>query len=162
MKAVFGSKRGRPKTRIPGPDRGTPEQQLRRLKLIGDADPALASYPLGVLMAKRLITQDEHNIGLDYARHYRIVIGKDRGPTGVAEVPDEVLIEMQARFDQMSRALKQAGRRSKDAVDNVAVFERFPSWLFRRTVRKSDAANLEAIRIGLRALDSTFKRKAAA
>ena len=154
-------KRGRPRKPVEGPDRGTPEQQLRRFQLVGEANPTLASYPLGVLLAKSLITQDQHNIGLDYARHYRVVSGKDRRPSGLAEVPEEVLIEMQARFDQMSHALKRVGRRSKDAVDNVAVFERFPGWLFRRTIRQSDAVNLRAINRGLYALESAFAKRAA-
>ena len=154
-------KRGRPRKPVEGPDRGTPEQQLRRFQLVGEANPPLASYPLGVLLAKSLITQDQHNIGLDYARHYRIVIGKDRRPSGLAEVPEEVLNEMQARCDQMSHALKRVGRRSKDAVDNVAVFERFPGWLFRRTIRQSDAVNLRAINRGLYALESAFAKRAA-
>ena len=63
VRAFAKSKRkGRPpNVLIEGPDRGTPEQQARRFKLIGDAPQELASYPLGVLMARKIITLDMEN-----------------------------------------------------------------------------------------------------
>ena len=164
MKAFQKSrKRGRPrKAPIVGPDRGTPEQIARRFKLIGDAPQELASYPLGVLLARKIITQEMHNAGLDYGRLYRCVVGKHQRSAGGDPIPDEVLRDMQSRFDVMRQALKNAGRRSKDAVDNAAVYDRFPGWLFRKTIRPGDAREAEALCAGRYALELAFDRRAAA
>ena len=164
MKAFQKSrKRGRPrKAPIVGPDRGTPEQIARRFKLIGDAPQELASYPLGVLLARKIITQEMHNAGRDYGRLYRCVVGKHQRSAGGDPIPDEVLRDMQSRFDVMRQALKNAGRRSKDAVDNAAVYDRFPGWLFRKTIRPGDAREAEALCAGLYALALAFDRRAAA
>ena len=160
VRAFAKSKRkGRPNVLIEGPDRGTPEQQARRFKLIGDAPQELASYPLGVLMARKIITLDMHNAGSNYSRLYRCVIGKFRAPSGANPIPDDVAEEMQSRFDVMREALKNAGRRSKDTVDNAAVFDRFPGWLFRKTIRPGDARDVEALCRGLYALEFAFGKR---
>ena len=43
------------------PDRGTPECQARRLALVGSVGDQRAEYPLGVLLARGAITQDQHD-----------------------------------------------------------------------------------------------------
>ena len=130
--------------------------------MIGDAPQELASYPLGVLLARGAITQEMHNAGLDYGRLYRCVVGKRQRSAGGDPIPDEVLRDLHSRFDVMRQALKNAGRRSKDAVDNAAVYDRFPGWLFRKTIRPGDAREAEALCAGLYALELAFDRRAAA
>ena len=59
---------GRPRgERASGPDLGTPEAQRKRFDLVGGAPPELAEYPLGVLLARGIITRDEHDAGCRYA-----------------------------------------------------------------------------------------------
>ncbi len=164
LKAFAARRRGRPrKSQDVGPDRGTPEQQVRRAALVGDAKSELASYPLGVLLARQIISQDQHNAGCDYARLYRLVIGRtSSGSTGGSEATDEDVERAQSQFDVLRKALVAAGRRQQDAVVNVAVFERLPGWLVRaRTgvVRPSDGREAEALLMGLTALLNAFGRR---
>tara|TARA_R110002020_G_scaffold73197_4_gene187666 strand:- start:325 stop:819 length:495 start_codon:yes stop_codon:yes gene_type:complete len=156
-------RRGRPRNVVAtGPDRGTPEQMSRRFKLVGDGPQELASYPLGVLFARKIITQEQHNAGLDYSRLHRAVIGKHQRSAGGDPIPDDVLEGMQRRFDVMRAALKSSGRRSKDAVDNAAVYDRFPGWLFRKTIRDGDSKQADALCQGLHALERAFGERTAA
>ena len=163
MKAFASRKRGRPrKSQDVGPDRGTPEQQVKRFALVGAAQSELASYPLGILLARQIISQDQHNAGCDYARLYRLVIGRtSSNSTGGSEATDEDVERAQNQFDVLRKALVAAGRRQQDAVANVAVFERLPGWLVRAcrgVVRPSDGRGAEALLMGLTALLNAFGR----
>jgi len=114
-----------------GPDRGTPEQQLRRAVLAGGGDPRLTEYPLGLLLAREFINDEQHNAGLHYAGLYRACIGggKLRQPVGPRDMSPEADLAVQGRFEEATGALLDAGKRAKAQVDNVAVFEFFPQWI---------------------------------
>ncbi len=130
-----------------GPDCGTPEAQARKRELVGDGDPALAGYPLGVLLARRVITQDQHDAGRHYAYLAGRVLGRtrpyrpDSGSGGSTELGEGALEAVEDRWREAAAALLAAGRRAKDAVDNAALFERLPV-----------AAELGALTAGLDAL----------
>src|SRR5262245_51644238 len=69
-------KRGRPKQDRPDHDPGTPELQARRAALAGASDPALAEYPLGIMLARGLISAEEHEAGCYYAMLYAKAVGR--------------------------------------------------------------------------------------
>lgn len=71
-----GARRGRPRGRQAAIDRGTEELQAKRAALAGDGDPALAEYPLGVLLARRIIDTGQHEAGCYYAFLYGQAIGR--------------------------------------------------------------------------------------
>ena len=150
-------RRRRKATRRTEPDRGTPEAQARRYALIGTADPALAEYPLGVLLARGVITGEQHDAGCHYAYLAGRVLGRtkpyraDQGGSGAAL--NEVAIDaIERRWHQAVRTLLDAGRRAKDEVDNVALFERLPSWVGAESPRLGDARSCEELVAGLEAL----------
>jgi hypothetical protein len=62
--------RGRPRIDRPAIDKGTPELQARRVRLAAGSDPALTEYPLGLMLARRLITDEQHEAGCYYAFLY--------------------------------------------------------------------------------------------
>ena len=152
------SKRRRRKKSLPVIDRGTPEQQARRQALIGSAAPHLAEYPLGVLLARGLISAEQHDAGCHYAYLAGRVLGRtkpyraDAAGSGGAELTEAALASVERRWLQAVRMLFDAGRRAKDAVDNVAIFERLPGWLAREQPRPGDAAEQQALVAGLESL----------
>ena len=69
----------------PQVDRGTPEVQARRVGLAGDGSEVLAHYPLGVALARGVITTEERDAGLRYAWAYRAATGRPVAvPAGAA------------------------------------------------------------------------------
>jgi len=68
-------KRGRPPLGRPSTDQGTPELQARRAVLVGGSDPALSEHPLGIMLARGLITPEQHEAGCYYAGLYGRAVG---------------------------------------------------------------------------------------
>jgi len=170
-------RRGRPRRAESAVDKGTPEQQARRLGLAAGADPAMTEYPLGVLLARRLISADQHEAGCYYAYLYSRVIGGSHVSCGflyqqVASVwarPEAVSEETQAKIQSLFRLGKNrllaAGRRVCDATENIIVFGRMPRFLEVGTRRpnsawRADATELEAVQRGLEALVAGYGRAA--
>jgi len=128
------SRRGRPpKTERDGP---TPELMAKRLALVGPGgDPALAGYPLGVLLARGLIDRDQHDAGVYYAYLAGRILGKIHpGPVGNGyynphgdDAAQEIIEPL---WRDACKSLMGVSRRAKDAVDNVAVYQRLPAFLW--------------------------------
>ncbi len=183
------SRGGRPRRESFGPDLGTPEQQARRLALVGGADsgidPALSESPLGRLLALGLITREEMRGAAVYAWLYRRATGW--APPGAARIydgitvtgirsialgpqgegPDAELASAQRCFRAVKNRLLAAGRAVCDATENVVVFEMTPAFLATprdRTTARSLAhrsAQFRAIRVGLAILTASFGAGAA-
>jgi hypothetical protein len=170
-------RRGRPKGERPAIDKGTPEQQARRLRLAAGADPVLTEYPLGMLLARHLITGEQHEVGCYYAYLYARTIGDGQVRCGflyqqVASIwigSEEISDATQAKIESLFRLGKNrllaAGRRLCDAVENVAVFGRTPRFLNASDRRpdsawRADATDLEAVRQGLDVLIACYGRAA--
>lgn len=132
-KRIRVHKGGRPRSNRPAIDHGTEELRIKRASLVGSAAPELASYPLGIMLARGIIGQDQHNAGLQYASLYGRAIGRYRdcgiGPQGSEPPADEALEATEALFRQVRAALIAKGRRTADAVDNACVYQRLPRWL---------------------------------
>ena len=69
-------RRGRPNRDRPDIDRGTPELQAHRERLAAGGDPALTEYPLGLLLARGLVSREQHEAGCYYAFLYGRSIGR--------------------------------------------------------------------------------------
>lgn len=125
------------------PDLGTQEAIAHRIRLVGDGNPQLASYPLGVLLARKLITQDQHNAGLRYAGLSKEILRiGPRQPTIGTEPDDEAAARMMAQWRALCVYLLAAGRDVKAATDQVCVYER--------------AADAGLVRVGLATLQKAF------
>jgi hypothetical protein len=151
-------RRRRGTKRTPEIDLGTPEARAHKVALVGPADPALAEYPLGVLLARGILTPEQHDAGCHYAYLAGRVLGRtkpyraDLGGGGGEELGEGALAAVERRWHEAVRALLDAGRRAKDAVDNVAIFERLPGWLVRSQPRLGDDRERLALVHGLEAL----------
>ncbi len=69
-------RRGRPPLDRPTTDRGTPEIQARRAALAGGSDPALAEHPLGLMLARALISPEQYEAGCHYAALYARAVAR--------------------------------------------------------------------------------------
>ena len=116
--------RGKPSNR-PSPDRGTPEYQARRIALVGSVHDQRAEYPLGVLLARGAITQDQHDAGQRYARLWGKCVGNPltRGGRGYADpLDDDTQAVVEARWREVAHLLRRTG--CKSIVDTICVYER--------------------------------------
>lgn len=162
-----------------GPDRGTTESQAKRRALVGAAaDPALAEHPLGVLLARDLVTLEQFEAGLRYSTLRASAIGRvdpagtilgrlvksDSSGTDASsafETDDEHDARISAAYDAADRALRDAGRGAREQVRNVCLYRRMPSWAARliggsATTRPSDARRRAELIAGLDSLVTRF------
>lgn len=145
----------------PAVDRGTDEHREQRKRLVGDADDKRASYPLGVLYARRLILSGDHYAGRRYAALFARAVRPVTVPSILANlvaggglVMAHLLVDemvdngAQDRADYLSarEALDRRGTLVAQAVDDVVIYEHAP---------RSDR-RLELIRDGLDALKHHF------
>jgi hypothetical protein len=69
-------RRGRPYCDRPVIDRGTPELQAHRARLAAGGNPTLTEYPLGLLLARGLVSREQHEAGCYYAFLYGRAVGR--------------------------------------------------------------------------------------
>lgn len=126
------AKRGRPKIDRPAIDTGTPEMQARRIALVGShGDLALAEYPLGVLLARKLITQQEHDAGRYFAYLYGRVVGRTSAkvPGGQTGWGDEGATAAQERLLKEAQIiLGRCGLMARYEVTRICIDEQLPAW----------------------------------
>lgn len=148
----------------PPVDRGTPEGQARRTALVGEADPALAAYPLGAMLARQIIDREQHDAGLLYARAWTVKFGSPWPSTNDSRSPasDRELAKWSARLEAMDRALTCDQR--VELVD-VAAMSNWPNWFFARQLNlkplPEDDHERELLLSGLAALLGRHQRRAA-
>jgi len=156
-------------------DLGTPELQAHRNLLVGEGDPALAEYPLGILLARGLIGREQHEAGCRYGYLYGRVLGRthlscaaiydrlaaETGGARAADDDDQRERRQQDQFRLGKNRLLAAGRRVCDATENLVVFGRVPRFLDtagRRGAgaRRGDATELAAVLAGLDTLVACY------
>ena len=124
------AKKGRP-VQQPQDDEWAGVRKARRLELVNGADPALAEYPLGILLARHIVTQDQHNAGLKFAWLYAKAHGRtkdcglDYGYNGMDETR---LADVEATYRQQKAILMRLSLRTFNAVVDLAVFRQMPWW----------------------------------
>lgn len=156
----MSKQRGRPRTHQ---DFGTPELIAKRQAVVGEGAPEMSEYPLGIMLALGIISQDQHNVGVRYSALYRKSVGRRVTVRSIASPsagePDEdpKQDEIEYAWRRCKTALLGCGRRACDAFENAAIFHRFPYWLQRElgsvhVVRHSEIAERKAILTALDAL----------
>jgi hypothetical protein len=117
-------------------DKGTDELQARRKFLAGEGDPILTTFPLGILMANGVISDEQYRAGTRFAWLHARVIGRgsmaaieferSHGKT-LQEVDDEREAELQERWRDSLHALPS--RRTRDELISLCVYERTPRFM---------------------------------
>ena len=126
---MIQARRGRPRQERVGPTREWLEKA--RAKIGPDADLVLAESPLGVMLARKKISQRMYDAGYHYAWLYGQIFGKtcpskiNDGGGKLVEPDDDRLERLEGAYREASDALRRAGGRVKAAVDDLTVFKRF-------------------------------------
>jgi hypothetical protein len=174
--ATTWRKRGRPKLNRPSNDSGTPELQARRSALVGAGDPVLAEYPLGIMLARGLISAEEHEAGCYYATLYAKAVARTAlscahiyrrmlAESGKAqELDDKSQEHIERLFRHGKNRLLAAGRRVCESTENLAVFGRAARFLDSRQAaqlrRGADYNEFQAVLEGLGVLVACYGRGA--
>ena len=144
------TKRGRPRTRSDGPDRGTPELQARRAFLACGGDPAMTDNPLGAMLAygkldvagsgwrarSRELGAARHEAGRLFSEARNILFGMPGAPAAPMEphikgvvadaLDDATVIRIRQRYEAAQRTLTHAGHHCRSEVVNIAVYGNWP------------------------------------
>ena len=119
-------KRGRPRISRVGPT----DEWLRKARAkVGDgADLTLAEYPLGILLARKIITQAQHDAGLHYSYLYGRIFGcttpvKLSEGRGRIEIDDDKLANIEIAYTRAANKLRKLA--CKHIVDDIVVFKQF-------------------------------------
>ena len=161
------AKRGRPKKNIPLRDKGTPEQQIRRLTLVNGGDPILSPTPLDIMYARQIIEPAQYNAGLTYWYLYTKVFGKPfpESNTGklLSPIRGRSIEEGEKRKDVHNNLvytecreyiIKEVGRRVYGLMRDVIVFFEHPAYLEYNKKKIRDSSHKRDLR---NALDSIVK-----
>jgi hypothetical protein len=141
-------------------DRGTPEVQNLRKWWAGDGDPALSSFPLGILLANCAITERQYTAACEYAFLHWSAFGRPsiaavsferRSPTS-GEGPDR---------DRERVKIRQIVDKVEAEVPNLVGWERLvdlliyeitPGWMRPRPPTKGDVQDAASVCSALVAL----------
>lgn len=122
-------------------DVGTPETIAHRVAIAGPGNETLAHYPLGVALARGIITQELHDAGLRYRRSYLLAcdgVAVPRKsplvqflPSSARGVADAALVEATGHLRRCRDAMRilPARHRIIAALDDLCVFDRWPVWV---------------------------------
>lgn len=155
--------------------RPTPELLRYRRALVGEqADPRLAESPLGVLLARGLISEEERLAGQRFAWLHRLAFGRSSVAASDPLRPPELLgagpetpplgagqaAWLAAREAEMDRAraeLQDCGAGAYRAVQAAAVVLAFPDWMAgQRPLTPAEEAGLRDLQRGLACLADCF------
>jgi hypothetical protein len=146
-------------------DGGTDELRQKRRELVGDDRDKRASYPLGILYARGLLSAKDDQPGSASGRHYAgrryaalsaraaraatgfVVSRCDRTP-GDPPSADTIIGTADARtkFSAARRSLKRCGPHVTAVVERIVLYE-----------QAIEASELPLLREGLAALDQLFR-----
>lgn len=150
----------------------TPEHIRKRLELVHGGDPVLASSPLGVTYARRLIMRADYEAGCKYARLYQMGVGRPTQP-GVSDL-DEIrrsapqdfenksATDIRREFKDSKSALLKSGQYVTAVLEAISVFEKWPGYVLHGMTREEmdsgaiRSRELEALQTGLDTLARHF------
>ena len=156
------NRRGRPRLDRPKYDVGTPELVHKRMMASPD-DATLSTTPMDVLKSRKLISDEAHSAGSYFAALRKIVFGKahpgaiDLTAISSVGMPHELdRADAESKYRDACKAIKAINRASLDAVENLVIHERWPSWLSSRAVSRQPR-DYHHFSLGLAALLGWYK-----
>ncbi len=142
----------RPEPKPTGRDKGTERIQREQQWYAEAKNPALAAYPLGIMLANEVISHQQHEAGCYYAYvygrvfgrtsivHHMAVLLKERG-AAIGDADDERALQiLEDHYREGSTAIESCprGRRMMELIENAVVYQRIPRWLMPVAPRPSD------------------------
>jgi hypothetical protein len=181
LRAALAARRTRALPQEPR-DGPTPEAMLKKLTLVGNADPSLAEHALGILRANGIIDEPEYRagcIGRDlFAKAHGVKVnGSLDQRSGTAHMTQDQMDSYAKKYGNWNKArdrLMEAGDRAYHLVYRVAIGGELPAWAlcnhcgtpFRKKsqIFRHELTEWESLRQGFRAWAEFFgvEREAAA
>jgi len=128
---------------------GTDELRLHKLRLVAGGDPALSEYPLGILLAREVIDQDQHNAGDRYGWLYAKSIGRTKAlgydTFGGTDLAEDELRKIERHAVACQAALRRMGGHVLRITEEVCCYRHLRPWLVpdgRTTAGQDDRARL--------------------
>lgn len=146
--------------RTPTRDTGTAEALIRRIALVGpNGDPTRAHFPLGVALERGVVTQEQYAAGIKYARAFSVAIKRPLAlgaPATHPEASEALRIELTMAWRAYSEALCAISRGTKDVVDAIVLYQRWPRWLMvSPSAPQSSSRRRKQLKDGLNAIART-------
>ena len=146
----------------PRVDLGTPELIAKRMAA-SPRDTTLSTTPLDVLKARQIISDEAHGAATYFAALRKIVFGKAHPGaidlTAISSVGNPYELDRgdaETKYRDACAAVKAISRASLDALENLVIHERWPSWLVART-RSAQPRDYQHFSTGLAALLGWYK-----
>ena len=145
-------------------DGPTPELKSLRTWYAGDGDPNLTSYPLGILLANQVISEDQHRAGCRYAWLHWRVFGRPSVAAARFEFMDRAVgtdrdcMKEERRLKAVYEELRRHPARYRRVLDGIVIYERMPRWMRPVMPRSSDLAEAGALLAALRLLVARCSR----
>lgn len=126
-------------------------------------DATLSTNPLDVLKSRKIISDEAHGAASYFAALRKIVFGKahpgaiDLTAISSVGMPNELdRADAEIKYRDACNAMKAMSRASLDAVENLVVHERWPSWLINWT-RGTQSREYHHLSAGIAALLGWYK-----
>ena len=130
----------------------TPESMMKKLALVGPGnDPVLAESPIGVMIARKIITAtDEHHLK-DVAKLRSFRHGSV-GPATIREPSNPSTFDSERKTESYHEVVAALGA-AYSAITDVAVHNVYPDWLLAqiglKTRSRDDQNRFEQFQFGL-------------
>lgn len=97
------------------------------MALIGD--PNGDDSPIGVMVAHKIIGPDEENAAAWFTSLHKFRHGNPNPKSSVGDPGGESAFDSEVKTQQWHEVNSMLSRSQRDAVENVAVYQRMPQWL---------------------------------
>tara|TARA_R110000803_G_scaffold14590_2_gene40493 strand:- start:270 stop:794 length:525 start_codon:yes stop_codon:yes gene_type:complete len=164
--------RGRPKQYPVILDRGTPEQQLKRITLVNGGNPNMSTNPIDIMYERNMINEEHHKAAMNFLSINRKIFGRayPESNTGKLLTP----ISGRSLQRSVSKKDKETWDLYKDinlylqetisisqlvAIRNIIIFEEYPSYLLHNEMLHKDNSHKKMVKSALDVLVKFFNTK---
>ena len=169
---MIKKKKGRPRKYSQGIDKGTPEQQLKKLQLVLGGNTNNSTTPLDVALERSIINAEQHWAGVSYQKLHKKIFGTPYPESNTGKILDPIqgrsLISNDSKadlknwrlFKEVDNTLKEHGKIPYGIFKDQIIYHLFPDYMYRDEIKVSDNNLKIAIQDCLTSLCKFFyKRK---
>jgi len=164
--------RGRPRQYPIVLDKGTPEQQLKRLSLVDGGNPNMSTIPLDILLERQMIHEDHHRAGMTWWTTFMRIYGKvyPESNTGKLMTPmrgrglinhvGKKRVDTWYLYKDINNHLKEnLSVKCTTCIRDIVLFQWHPPYLLHNEILKQDDSHKKMVRLGLERLSDFFNTK---
>ena len=164
--------RGRPRQYPIVPDKGTPEQQLKRLALVDGGNPVMSTTPLDILLERQMIHEDHHRAGMTWWMTFMRIYGKvyPESNTGKLMTPirgrgliskvGKKSVDTWNLYKDINQHLKEnLSVKCSSCLRDIVLFQWYPPYLLHNEMLVEDNKHKKMVRFGFEKLSDFFNTK---